>query len=278
MRTGKLADVAILGSGTAGVSAAIFLAQAGVRTLILARVRRPLKRIGESLPPQANPLLRQLGVWSAFVKDGHLPCYGNQSAWGSADLKHEDFIRHPHGNGWQLDREQFEQRLIERARTLGVGFVHLQGPVRASRDREHWTLEAGPELGPTRTRFLLDATGRARWLARHQGAQFLREDRQVALVAYLKSPVTRLEDSTGLVESTRNGWWYSALLPRQRLTTVFMTDVDLHPRPRLTTVQGWAELTLQAPLTAARISANSYRLVSPPRLVAAESGRLGRLW
>jgi flavin-dependent dehydrogenase len=57
-----------------------------------------------------------------------------------------------------------------------------------------------------------------------------------------------------------------------------MTDVDLHPRPRLTTVQGWAELTLQAPLTAARISANSYRLVSPPRLVAAESGRLGRLW
>src|SRR4029077_5927492 len=126
--------------------------------------------------------------------------------------------------------------------------------------------------------FLLDATGRARWLARHQGAQFLREDRQVALVAYLKSAVTRSEDATGLVESTRNGWWYSALLPGQRLTTVYMTDVDLHPRPRLTTVEGWTELALQAPLTAARISANAYRLVAPPRLVAAESGRLDRLW
>ena len=44
-----MADVAILGSGTAGLSAAIFLAQAGVRALILARVGRPPKRIGESL-------------------------------------------------------------------------------------------------------------------------------------------------------------------------------------------------------------------------------------
>jgi flavin-dependent dehydrogenase len=278
MKSGKLIDVAILGSGTASLSAAIFLAQAGLRALILARVGRPPKRIGESLPPQANPVLRQLGVWSALATDGHLPCYGNQSAWGSADLKHEDFIRHPHGHGWQLDREQFEQRLVERARTLGVAFVHSQGTVRASRDQEHWTLEAGPELRPARARFLLDATGRERWLARQQGAHFLREDRQVALVTYLKSSVTRLEDATGLVESTRDGWWYSALLPGQRLTMVFMTDVDLHPRPRLTTVEGWTELALQAPLTAARVSANAYRLVAPPRLVAAESGRLDRLW
>jgi hypothetical protein len=57
-----------------------------------------------------------------------------------------------------------------------------------------------------------------------------------------------------------------------------LTDVDLHPRPRLTTVEGWTELASQAPLTAARISAYAYRLVALPRLVAAESGRLDRLW
>ena len=43
-------------------------------------------RIGEALPPAAGPLLRDLGVLDRFLADGHLPCYGNVSSWGSDEL------------------------------------------------------------------------------------------------------------------------------------------------------------------------------------------------
>ncbi len=65
-------DVAILGGGPAGAAAAIELARHGRRVLVLERTLYEDVRIGETLPPQAAPWLRRLGVFDAFASVPHL--------------------------------------------------------------------------------------------------------------------------------------------------------------------------------------------------------------
>ncbi|MCX6043689.1 MAG: tryptophan 7-halogenase [Chloroflexi bacterium] len=103
------------------------------------------------------------------------------------------------------------------------------------------------------------------------------EDRQVALVAFLEAPSASFVDSTSLVEAVTDGWWYSALLPDQRLATSFMTDADLHPRRWVTTPAGWQTLLQQTIYTNQRVREHGYKLASKPLFVAADSGRLDRL-
>ena len=90
-------DIAVIGGGRAGAAAARMLAAGGCRTLLVDRPGR--RRMGESLPPAARTLLGELGAWDRFQTDGHLPCYGNESLWGSSTVHSTDFIRTPYGHG-----------------------------------------------------------------------------------------------------------------------------------------------------------------------------------
>ena len=76
-------DVVVAGGGPAGAVVALTVARAGHRVLLTERKRSRLK-IGEALPGAVGPLLRELALWDAFVRDGHLPSYGNRAAWGSS--------------------------------------------------------------------------------------------------------------------------------------------------------------------------------------------------
>lgn len=54
------ADVAIIGGGPAGCAAAISLALSGLRVALLERTSYGPARVGETLPPAVQPLLREL--------------------------------------------------------------------------------------------------------------------------------------------------------------------------------------------------------------------------
>ena len=62
--------VVIAGGGPGGSAAGIFLARGGQRILILEKDRHPRFRIGESLLPHGNDLLREMGVWEKIVASG----------------------------------------------------------------------------------------------------------------------------------------------------------------------------------------------------------------
>ena len=115
-------DVFILGAGPAGCCVALNLAPF-YRTLMIDRNSIPKPRAGESLPPAANPLLRDMGLLDEFRKQGHLPYYGNQSRWGSEHLKEIDFLRDPRGHGWHLDRQEFEIWLRDKAVERGAALL-----------------------------------------------------------------------------------------------------------------------------------------------------------
>ena len=267
-------DVVIFGGGPAGAATAVFLAQSGLSVSIQTRTRREVRRFGESLSPQSDIVLKQLGIWETFLADGHSPCHGNKSIWGSHELTLEDFIRHPYGHAWHIDRPRFESRLLERAIASGVRIFQEEQSPQVSHKKGFWSLHFQSPARSIRARFLVDATGRAHWLARSQGAQYLFEDRQVALVAFFRTSASRLRDSTNLIEATSTGWWYSAVLPDGDLAVTFMTDPDLHTTSEIMTRTGLMKLVDEAPLTKARIFDCDYQLAARPRLVSANSGRI----
>jgi len=164
-------DVAIAGGGPAAAAAALQLARAGARAVVIERGEDSGDKAGESLAPAAKPLLERLGVWDDLTRDGHLPCHGNRSAWGSAQIDEAPFVFSPYGHGWHLDRRRFERRLNEHATRAGATRCTGTTVTSVTRAGSAWTLRCRGALDEIEAGFVVDATGRASRIARMLGAR-----------------------------------------------------------------------------------------------------------
>lgn len=106
----------MVGAGPAGAAAALVLARAGADVTLLDAGDGGSFPVGEGMPPAARPLLAALGLSESMLAQGHRPALGNRSAWGSARIVDTDFIAHPFGTGWHLDRRAFNAGLRAAAR------------------------------------------------------------------------------------------------------------------------------------------------------------------
>jgi len=271
-------DVLVLGSGPAGTSAAIVLATAGLRVLVISRDEASREKIGESLSARAQVVLRQLDVWETFLADQHLPCWANKSSWGSVGLSYHDCINDPAGHGWHIDRKLFDQRLIERMLHCGAFFTNTLQLRHATWTYNNWCVEFGDPYPSITSRYIVDASGRHSAFARRQGSQRIFEDRQIAVVAFLRAPYFSLRDTTSLVEAVSEGWWYSALLPDGRLAVAFFTDSKTGTHRDMVTTVGWEKLLRCTQYTTDRVYEHGYRLEGVPRIVSADSGQLDCLY
>jgi flavin-dependent dehydrogenase len=273
-------DVVILGSGPAGAAAALTLARVGLSTLVIERSGGPASsrrtwKIGESLPPAAKPVLQSLGLWESFIHDGHLPSYGNRSAWGSQHLHDNDFIFDPNGTGWHLDRSRFDTMMLNAALAAGAMVSTRTRLTKWHYDAlENWQLDLQSIEGrrQVQARFVVDATGRSGWFARCQTGRRQYADNLVA-IAGLLTPIGRQRacDACTLIEATYDGWWYRALLPDGRLVIVLMTDADLAATARWHEPTGWWDQLQRTEHV--RNDAKNYRLTEVPRVVCARSSR-----
>jgi len=284
-------EAAIVGGGPAGAALALTLARSGRRVLLIERGAGLAFKVGEGLPPAARPLLRDLGVLERFLADGHLPSYGNQSAWGSRALHCTDFIRDPNGHGWHLDRRRFDAMFREAARGAGAEVrltTRITHCARTVSPGWRLTLTASDDsLGAApmevHAQCLADCTGRSARLARSQGARRTHHDRLLAFVALFNPPQTIGEpetmaepdrDSLTLIESSAHGWWYSARLPTGQRVAVYHTDSDSVTGKAVRSVEGFAALLWQTEHIRVRLAAHGYTIAGAPRATAANSARL----
>ena len=289
--TGAEFDLVVIGAGPAGSAVAITVARTGARVLLLDPIldrnsdhnNDQSFKVGESLPPAANPILQALGVTRQFLAAKHSLSCGVQSSWGSPRLRNSDFIRDPRGHGWHLDRLKFDAMLRSLALAQGTQIEIPARVIRAERTSEAvWeiTYRNDAESRAVRTRWVADCTGRQSWFARQQGAQRIHDDRLVAFVGIFSlAELYRTEPSNTatLIESVPHGWWYTAALPGGRRVVVYLTDADSEQVKRACTKAGFLSLLAETHHVAP--SVEHYRTSEVALQAArANSSRLDRCW
>lgn len=269
----------VVGGGPAGAATAISLVRLGLRPILIEAASGPAAKVGESIPPSANPVLDHLGLTHRMSRAA-LPSYANRSVWGSTVPVEQDFVFGTTGTGWRVDRARFEEELASAALQAGVDWRYGTRLVGCSRrEPRGWTLRLVDRTGPhtLRAEVVVDASGRAARVARLLGVRRVRYDRLVGVIAYGDASPDRADrcDSAVLVEAVAEGWWYSLALPGDRLVVAFMTDADLLDTARARRAGVLHSLLDGAPVTRARVLAAGADLTRSPAVVRpAHSARL----
>src|SRR5881275_2465831 len=116
-------DVAIIGGGPAGSTAATLLARAGRRVIVLEREKFPRFHIGESLLPFSMQTFDRLGVREKLDRT-FLPKFGGEivAACGSKGVKFyfKDGFRSRRDRAYQVTRSEFDKLLLDHSRENGA--------------------------------------------------------------------------------------------------------------------------------------------------------------
>lgn len=163
-------DVVIIGGGCSGSATALSLVQQGIENIAIVEKSDFSKlRVGETIQPPTSELLKKLGIWEQFLKEGHLASSGVASAWGTSELSHSDFIFRAQGEGWHLDRNLFDKMLLNIAEEKGATMFSQTRFNKASRDNNLWNIEC--EDFSLKAKFVVDASGRNCAFAKQQGSK-----------------------------------------------------------------------------------------------------------
>jgi flavin-dependent dehydrogenase len=158
------------------------------------------------------------------------PSVGIRSAWGSSELRSNDFLFNPYGPGWCVARNRFDALLAQCAAAAGAQVFSGAANTRIVKKAGIWRVDLSRANGSCcsfRAGFVVDATGRRAAFARKQGSRRILLDSLIGASVVLPSPDYRSSGYT-LIEAVENGWWYSAVLPDAKLIVVYMTDGDIY--------------------------------------------------
>lgn len=239
-----MSRIAIIGAGPAGCATALALAaQSGHEVHLFEAGSHTRARIGESLAPDAAPLLQQLGVFEDFLRQGHAPCPGSAAAWQEPALGHFDYLSCPHGPGWHLDRTGFERWLALHAVQRG-NRLHRQHRLQAAQAAPGggYRLDFRTPEGERSHHFdwVVDAAGLAAPFATRIGVARHMFDELICLhVRFESAPAAFPAQS--LIEATAYGWWYAARLPGDGLIVMLATDLSVMRALRLDQADRWLQ-------------------------------------
>jgi len=277
----SVCDVAIIGAGPAGIATALTLRRHDARRsiVVLGGPDSPRRKIGETLPPGAQAVLRALGLWDALLASDPMAAYGTCAAWGRDRLEANEFIFHPDRRGWHIDRKKIDAMLLTEAQRNGITVWSDAALLDACEHEGRWCLHVRRANAPAQSldaRFVVDASGRAACFADRAGAVRITDDRLVAVCVPYRLPAANpMRDTYALVEACVEGWWYSAAQPDGRLLVACFTDADLARNLQLKDTGVWRAALQRVPHTRARAVAAVAD--DAPALRLADSGMLDRV-
>jgi flavin-dependent dehydrogenase len=221
------ADVAIVGGGPSGSTAALVLAALGFRVVVASAGREHAFDMAEMLAPATSPLLAKLGLEEELAGNPVIAraCHGIRSYWSSSRLALESFDRNPAGLGWIVSRTGFDRLIARKAEKAGATFRH-GFRVTDIRRSNGWLISGrcGNGSETFSARFLIDASGRKALGARKAGTTLIVGPSLVAILDIRHVGQGRDEDRSHLtIEAARDGWWYAVHNPDGSLLLAFVT-------------------------------------------------------
>ena len=161
-----LYDVAIIGGGPAGSTAATLLAKAGRRVIVFEREKFPRFHIGESLLPFSVQTFDRLGVREK-LDDAFMPKFGGEitAACGTKGVRFyfKDGFRSQRDRAYQVTRSEFDKLLLDHARENGAEVCEQTEVTKLDFSDDAVKIDIETVDGERSTidaRYLLDCSGR----------------------------------------------------------------------------------------------------------------------
>jgi flavin-dependent dehydrogenase len=227
-------DIIVAGAGPAGAAAARALAMCAPDLTVAVIAPEQPRGHGEVLSPLVQPVLRELGLWPAFLAQGYASSHRTFTCWDEDGLRSSELLLEARGPSWRVDRAAFDGwvalEACRAARRINAKICRL---VPGS---DGWSVDC--DDGERHSAALvIDATGRGRALAHHLSRRARAPDRLIA--AYAEATMSGQAAPELLVEAFEDGWWYTMALGEGRRAFACMTDTDLARSLALNTVDGW---------------------------------------
>lgn len=171
-------DVVIAGGGPAGLTLGCYLAEAGLRAVVLEKLNHPRPHVGESLMPSAIRVAEEIG-FAPLLDDAAFPISGGVVYRPTEGTDHVlPYADFPRTNGspphtYHVDRARFDMLLMKHAEALGCRIIQGVGVHEVIFDEDGCAQGVRASMAgqsvEISARIVVDAAGRATRIGRQLG-------------------------------------------------------------------------------------------------------------
>jgi flavin-dependent dehydrogenase len=216
-------DVAVIGGGPSGSTAAALLTRRGHKVIALEKARHPRFHIGESLLPMNLPIFERLGVLDKVRALGVFKPGADFEADNERGYNTYAFVRAignspPHS--FQVWRQDFDKMLYDHARDCGADAREGHEVVKVEQSGPRETrLDVHTDDGRSysiQTRYVVDASGRDALLSTKKRLRRKNVEHQsAAIFGHFRGALPRAGEDAGNISIYRfdHGWMWMIPLP-----------------------------------------------------------------
>lgn len=219
-------DALIIGGGPAGSTAAALLAETGLSVCLVEKEPFPRFKIGESLLPGGNDILKRLGIWELMDDAGFIRKYGAEFVSSDGDSRVHNIFANGFVSGldytYQVERARFDQLLLDNAVKKGAQLLQPYTVNSATLKDKLWhvTISSAGKTCQYQAKWLLDASGRNAFLGKQN--DFPKDPIPYPKRFAVYSHFTGVKRNSGpeagniIITRLRDGWFWSIPIDEQK--------------------------------------------------------------